>query len=163
VFQRTTTRHYRIKITRLVNGKVCDCAKAPANCVFPLSQNHRIVEWFGLEGTLKIIWFQPLCHGQGHLQLDQAAQSPLQPGLEHFQGGGSHSFSGQPVPVPHHPHSEEFPSYIYSKSTVFQFKAMTPCPLPTCPCKMSLPSSLVGPLQVLEGCTKVSTSYCGLC
>ena len=21
--------------------------------------NHRIIEWFGLEGTLKIIWFQP--------------------------------------------------------------------------------------------------------
>jgi len=31
------------------------------------SQNHRITEWFGLEGTLKIIWFQPPCHEQGHL------------------------------------------------------------------------------------------------
>jgi len=29
-------------------------------------------------------------------------------GLEHFQGGGSHSFSGQPVPVFHHPHREGF-------------------------------------------------------
>ncbi|KAK4818440.1 hypothetical protein QYF61_013127 [Mycteria americana] len=40
----------------------------------------------------------------GHLPLDQVAQSPIQPGLEHFQGWGIHSFSGQPVPVPHHPH-----------------------------------------------------------
>jgi len=33
------------------------------------------------------------------LPLDQVAHSPIQPGLEHFQGGGSHSFSGQPGPV----------------------------------------------------------------
>jgi len=26
---------------------------------------HRIIKWFGLEGTLKIISFQPPCHGQG--------------------------------------------------------------------------------------------------
>ena len=35
-----------------------------------------------------------------------------QPGLEHFQGWGSHNLSGQPVPVPHHPHSEELLPYI---------------------------------------------------
>jgi len=40
------------------------------------------------------------------------AQSPIQSGLEHFQGGGVHNISGQPVPVPHHPHGEEFLSYI---------------------------------------------------
>lgn len=34
---------------------------------------NRIMEQFGLEGTLKIIQFQPPCHGQGHLPLDQAA------------------------------------------------------------------------------------------
>jgi len=67
-----------------------------------------IIEWFGLEGTLMIIWFHPLCHGQGYLPLDQAAQSSIQPGLGHCQGGGSHSFSGQPGPVFHHPHGEEF-------------------------------------------------------
>jgi len=48
---------------------------------------HRITEWFGLEGTLQIIWFQLPCHGQGHLPLDQVARSPIQPGLEHLQGG----------------------------------------------------------------------------
>jgi len=61
-----------------------------------------------LEGTLKIIWFQPPCHEQGHLPLEQVTQSSIQPGLEHCQGGGSHSFSGQPVSVPHYLHGEEF-------------------------------------------------------
>jgi len=35
-----------------------------------------------LEGTLKISWFQPACHEQGHLPLDHIAQSSIQPGLE---------------------------------------------------------------------------------
>jgi len=34
-----------------------------------------------LEGTLQIT-FHPPCHGQGHLPLDQVAQSPVQPDLE---------------------------------------------------------------------------------
>ncbi|PKU40142.1 hypothetical protein llap_9553 [Limosa lapponica baueri] len=45
-----------------------------------------IIERLELEGTLKTIEFQPLCHGQGHLPLDKVSQSPIQPGLEHFQG-----------------------------------------------------------------------------
>ena len=35
--------------------------------VLKLVDSHRMIEWFGLEGTLKIIWFQPPCHEQGHL------------------------------------------------------------------------------------------------
>jgi len=62
---------------------------------------HRIIEQFGLE-------VQPLCSEQGHLALDQVAQSPVQPGLECFQGWGSNHLSGQPVPVPHHPHYKNF-------------------------------------------------------
>jgi len=46
---------------------------------------------------------QPPCHRQGcqppYLTLDQAVQDPIQPGLEHLQGWGIHSHSGQPVPV----------------------------------------------------------------
>ncbi|KAK4815383.1 hypothetical protein QYF61_001371 [Mycteria americana] len=42
---------------------------------------------------------------EGHLQLDQAAQSPVQPDLECFQGWGIYHLSGQPVPVFHHPHA----------------------------------------------------------
>jgi len=49
---------------------------------------------------------------QGHLPLDHVAQSSIQPGLEHCQGRGSHSFSGQPVPVFNHTHGEEFLSNI---------------------------------------------------
>jgi len=108
---------------------------------------HRIIEWFGLEGTLQIISFQPPCHGQGHLLPDQAAQTPVQPGLERCQGGGSHSFSGQPGPGPHHPHGEDFLSHVQSKSTLSQFKAITPCPIPTCTCKKPLSSSLAVPFR----------------
>jgi len=46
---------------------------------------HRIIEQFGLERPSKFISFQPPCHGQRHLSLDQVAQSPVQPGLEHLQ------------------------------------------------------------------------------
>lgn len=35
------------------------------------------------------------------------AQSPIPPALEHFLGWGIHNYSGEPVPVPHHPHSKE--------------------------------------------------------
>ena len=35
----------------------------------------RTKEWFGLEGILNISQFQPPCHGQGHLPLDQVVQS----------------------------------------------------------------------------------------
>ena len=49
---------------------------------------------------------QPPHHRQGHqppyLILAQAAQGPIQPGLEHLQGWGIHNLSGQPVPAPHH-------------------------------------------------------------
>jgi len=40
-------------------------------------------------------------HQSPHL-LDQAAQGPIQPGLEHLQGRGIYNLSGQPIPAPHH-------------------------------------------------------------
>jgi len=52
-------------------------------------QNHRIIEWLGLEGTLNITQFRPLCHGQGCHPPAQAAQGPIQPGLEHLRGWGT--------------------------------------------------------------------------
>jgi len=48
-----------------------------------------ITGWFGLEGTLKITWFQAPCHEQEHLSPAQGAQSSIQPGLERCQGGGT--------------------------------------------------------------------------
>ena len=66
--------------------------------------SHRIMEsqncgmvWVGRD--LKDHLVPTPCHGQGHLPPDQVAQSPSKPGLEHFQGGDIHSFSGQPGPV----------------------------------------------------------------
>lgn len=53
--------------------------------------------------------------GQGHLPADQAAESPIHPGPEHFQGWGIHSFSVL-WPVPHHPHSKGFPPNVLHKS-----------------------------------------------
>jgi len=48
-----------------------------------------------LEGTLRVI-----CCGQGHLPLDQVAQSPIQPGLEHCQGEGIQNFTNVPLNYP---------------------------------------------------------------
>jgi len=56
------------------------------------SQNDGTV-WVGRDLTDHLV--QLPCHGQGHLPLDQVPQSSIQPSLEHRQGGGSHSFSGQ--------------------------------------------------------------------
>jgi len=66
----------------------------------------RITEWLVSEGTFKDHLLQPPCHGQGHLSLDQVAQSSIQPNPEHFQR--IHNFFGQPVPVSHHPHEKNF-------------------------------------------------------
>ncbi|NXG18486.1 KSR2 Kinase, partial [Grallaria varia] len=62
------------------------------------------------------------CHGQGYFPPAQVAPSTIQPGLGHFQGSrGSHSFSGQPVPGPAHPHSQEFLPNIPSNSALWHF------------------------------------------
>ena len=47
----------------------------------------RITERFRLEGTFKDNLVQPPCHRQEHLSLDQVAQNPAQPDLEHFNDG----------------------------------------------------------------------------
>ena len=64
------------------------------------ADGHRHTERPGLEGTSRIVNLQP------HL-LHQAAQGPIQPGLEHLQGWGIHNLSGQPVPAPHHSPGKE--------------------------------------------------------
>jgi len=51
-----------------------------------------------LEGIFKGYLAQPPCSERGHLQPDQAAQSPVQHGLKCFQGWGIDHFPGQPVP-----------------------------------------------------------------
>jgi len=61
----------------------------------------RIIEWLGLEGTSMIIKLQPPSHTRGHhllhLILDQTAEGPIQPVLEHLQVWCIHNLSRQPA------------------------------------------------------------------
>ena len=68
---------YTLQIIEHLEGKVC-------------------IEWLGLEGTPKIQRpsSNPLPWAGCH-PLDQAAQGPIQPGLEHLQGWGIHNHSRQ--------------------------------------------------------------------
>ena len=63
-----------------------------------ISQIHRITEWLGLEGTSRITKLQPPHHTQGHqpphFRPAQAAQGPIQPGLQHL-----HGWTGHPQPL----------------------------------------------------------------
>jgi len=71
---RAVARHRSMRLRALMLPTACWSARPPGQAdvagadsiSFPL-ENHRIVEWFGLEGSLQIIQFQPLCHGQGPL------------------------------------------------------------------------------------------------
>ena len=122
--------------------------------------HHRITEWPGFEGNSRIMNLQALCHRQGHqpphLILDQVAQGPIQPGLEHLQGWGIHNLSGQPVPAPHHSPGKELPPAIQPKSSLFQLKTFSPCPAVIYPFKEFTPLLFIGSLQVLKGCNEVT-------
>ena len=67
-------------------------------------------------------------HQPSHVMLGQAAQGPIQPGLEHLQGWGIHNLSEQPIPAPHHSHSKELPPDIQLQSSLLQLKTISPCP-----------------------------------
>jgi len=110
-----------------------------------ISQDHGMV-WVGRDLTDHPV--PPPRHGQGPLPPAQGAPSPIQPGLEPCQGGGSHSFSGQPGPGPHHPQREEFLPYIQPESPLFQLEAVTPWPITPRPCHSPSPA-LLQPLQAL--------------
>lgn len=59
--------------------------------------------WFLYLVITCVFVFMSMPHRLGHLLLDQVVQRPIQADLEHFQGHGTHNFSG-PVPMFHHPH-----------------------------------------------------------
>ena len=94
--------------------------------------HHRFIEWFKSEGTFKGYLVQLPWIKQGYLQLDQAAQSPIQPDLECLQGWGIHHLSGQTVPVPHHSYCNVFFSLISNLNLLsFSLKPFFPCPVTT--------------------------------
>jgi len=84
----------------------------PQNCPKIFLSSYRTIGCFGLEGTSRGHLVQPPRSDQGRLQLDQVAQSPIQPGLECFQEWGLHCLSGQSVPVFYHPYCKKFLPYI---------------------------------------------------
>jgi len=88
--------------TRQASRDSCVCDHCDNNADRAQNRHHRIIESFELEGALKGHLVQLFCNEQGHLHLDQVAQSPAHPDLECFHGRGLHS-SGQSVPVPYHP------------------------------------------------------------
>lgn len=57
--------------------------------------------------------------GQGHLQLEQIVQWPIQTGPKHFKGWNIHSFSRQLSSVLHHPYSKSF--FTISNVSLFPF------------------------------------------
>lgn len=42
--------------------------------LFIMNEMYGIIEWFGLEGTVKIMQFQLPCPGQGHFPVDDITQ-----------------------------------------------------------------------------------------
>jgi len=61
--------------------------------------------------------------------LEKAAQDLVQVGLEYLQRRRLHNLSGQPVPVLHHPQSEEVLPHVQMELPVLQFVAIAPYPV----------------------------------
>ena len=64
-------------------------------------ENHKITVLFELEGTFKGHLVQLPYSEQGRFQVDQAAQSLVQPDLGCLQWQGIYHLSGQSLPVSH--------------------------------------------------------------
>ena len=67
-----------------------------------------------------------------------------------------HNSSGQPVPVSHHPHHKKCLPPSQPKTTLFQFKTISPCPVIRGSGEKSLSIFVVSPLYITEGRKKVS-------
>ena len=112
-----------------------------------LSQNHRMA-WVGRD--LKDHETSNPHHRQGHqplhLILDQAAQGSIQPGLEHLQGWGIHSLSGQLFQHLTTLIVKNFPLTSKLNLSLLQLKTTSPCPAVIYPFKELTPLLFVGSL-----------------
>jgi len=79
---------------------------APNECYIINSQNHRIIEYPELDGTLKDHWIQLLALHTTTQKSDHISSSFVQTLLELWQAQCHDRFPGDPVPVPDHPLSE---------------------------------------------------------
>jgi len=86
------------------------------------------------------------CNEQGHAQLDQVAQSPVQPDLECLQRQGINHISVLPVLVPNYPYYKKHIPRIQSKSSLFSLETISPCPITTVLPKESASFLLKAPL-----------------
>ena len=89
---------------------------------------------------------------QGHLQ--QAAQDCVQAGFEYLQRR-LHNLSGQPVPVLHHPQSEEVLPHVQTELPMLQFVPIAPCPVAGHHWKESGPILLTPTLKTFISIQKV--------
>ena len=118
---------------------------------------HRIIEWFGLEGTFEVHLVKLHFYVQKHVSLDQAAnKTPSNLTLNTSNDGISTASLGNPFQCPSSLTVKKFPPYAQSKPTLFQLKNVAPCPVITGRGKTSLPIFLISPLHILKGCNKVS-------
>ena len=90
---------------------------------------------------------------QGHLQ--QAAQDLVQVGLEYLQRRRLQKPSGQPVPVLHHPQSEEVLPRVQVELRMLQLMPVAPCPVAGHHWKESGPDLLTPTLKIFIGIYKV--------
>ena len=126
--------------------------------MFAITLHYSIIESLELERTFKGHLVQLLCSEQGHPQLDQGAQSPVQSDLECLQRQCIHHISGQAVSVLHHSYHKKLFHYIQSKSSFLYFETIFTCPVTTDSAEesvhfflISLPLDTERPLSALWG------------
>ena len=80
--------------------------------------HHRITEWLRLEGTSGGHVVQTPLLKESYLEL--VAPDHVQTAFEYPQGWRFHKLSGQPVPVPGHPHSKKVLPDVLAEPALFQ-------------------------------------------
>ena len=111
-----------------------------------LSQNLRIPELFELEETINGQLVQLPCNEQGHLQLDYARRSSSSLTLNVSRDRAPTTTLGNLFQCFTTLILKYFFSYIQSKSPLFYFETISPCPITADPDKESVPFFLTVPL-----------------